>query len=88
LIRDSVFEPVRRLQTATRFKKINGKFVPCRPDENGQEGKWTEFKKNEIEIDVVSRRDFDEALKRTKPSVDQKQLKEYEQFTASFGQDG
>ena len=28
------------------------------------------------------------ALKRTKPSVDQNQLKEYEEFTGSFGQDG
>lgn len=28
------------------------------------------------------------ALKRTKPSVDKKQLAEYEQFTKTFGQDG
>jgi vacuolar protein-sorting-associated protein 4 len=31
LIRDSVFEPVRRLQIADRFKKVDGKYVPCKP---------------------------------------------------------
>jgi len=42
----------------------------------------------ELDIGTVSRLDFDSALKRTKPSVDQAQLKEYEDFTKTFGQDG
>jgi len=41
-----------------------------------------------LDIGFVSRLDFDAALKRTKPSVDQKQLAEYEEFTKNFGQDG
>jgi SpoVK/Ycf46/Vps4 family AAA+-type ATPase len=41
-----------------------------------------------VDIGAISRLDFDSALKRTKPSVDQTQLKEYEEFTQTFGQDG
>jgi len=32
--------------------------------------------------------DFKAALARAKPSVDKKQLKEYENFTQTFGQEG
>ena len=35
LVRDAVYEPVRRLQTATKFRKENGKFIPCRQGEDG-----------------------------------------------------
>ena len=31
LVRDAVYEPVRRLQTAKKFKEVNGKYVPCKP---------------------------------------------------------
>lgn len=30
LVRDAVYEPVRRLQTAKKFKQVGDKFVPCR----------------------------------------------------------
>jgi len=31
LVRDAVYEPVRRLQLAKKFKKLNnGKWTPCR----------------------------------------------------------
>lgn len=88
LVRDAVYEPVRRLQTATKFKEVNGKFVPCRPEEDGKPGNWMDFPKDKVDIGTISRLDFEFALKRTKPSVDQSQLKEYEEFTQTFGQDG
>ena len=88
LVRDAVYEPVRRLQAATKFKKVNGKYVPCRPGEDGQSKTWTDFGNDEVDIGVITIEDFNDALKRTKPSVDQSQLKEYEVFTKSFGQDG
>lgn len=46
------------------------------------------FPKEKVDIGIVTKHDFDEALKRTKPSVDHSQLKEYEEFTSTFGQDG
>ena len=30
LVRDAIYEPVRRLQSATEFKELNGKYLPCR----------------------------------------------------------
>jgi vacuolar protein-sorting-associated protein 4 len=88
LVRDAVYEPVRRLQTATKFKQVDGKYVPCRPGEDGEPGNWMSFPKDKVDIGLITREDFDSALKRTKPSVDQTQLKEYEEFTQTFGQDG
>ena len=88
LVRDAVYEPVRRLQTATKFKVVGDKYVPCRPGENGEPGNWMDFPKEKVDIGLISKEDFDAALKRTKPSVDQTQLKEYEEFTKTFGQDG
>ena len=36
LVRDAVYEPVRRLQLAKKFKKTqNGKWTPCREGEDG-----------------------------------------------------
>lgn len=43
LVRDAVYEPVRRLQTATKFKKVGNKFTPCKPGEEGQSGSWLDF---------------------------------------------
>jgi len=88
LARDAVYEPVRRFQTAKKFKEVNGKYMPCRPGEDGIEGNWMSFPKEKVDIGIISREDIDSALNRTKPSVDSNQLKEYEEFTSTFGQDG
>lgn len=90
LVRDAVYEPVRRLQLAKQFRKLpNGKWTPCREGEQGEDKTWLDFKdQTDLDIGIVNRADFDSALKRTKPSVDHAQLKEYEEFTNSFGQDG
>lgn len=75
LVRDAVYEPVRRLQTATKFKLVDGKYMPCRAGEDGEPGNWMQFPKDKVDIGLIVRHDFDESLKRTKPSVDKKQLK-------------
>lgn len=45
LVRDAVYEPVRRFQSATKFKEVNGKYTPCRPGEDGIDGNWMSFPK-------------------------------------------
>jgi len=36
LTRDAVYEPVRRLQLAKKFRKLqNGKYTPCKEGEEG-----------------------------------------------------
>ena len=88
LVRDAVYEPVRRLQSATKFKKVGDKYIPCREGEDGEAGDWMSFPKEKVDIGIVEKADFEDALQRTKPSVDQKQLRDYEDFTETFGQDG
>ncbi len=89
LVRDAIYEPVRRLQSATEFKEMNGRFLPCREGEKGDvKGTWVSLPNDKIDIEDTSKADFDYALTRTKPSVDKKQLKEHEDFTKNFGQEG
>lgn len=90
LIKDAVYEPLRRLQSANRFKRVvDGRWTPCKKDEEGEAKTWVDFKdQSELEIGKITREDFLMALKRTRPSVDSKQLSNYEEFTSTFGQDG
>lgn len=79
LVRDAVYEPVRRLQLAKQFRKLpNGKYTPCKECEPGENKSWLDFKdQSQLDIGVITKDDFVAALKRTKPSVDSHQLKEY-----------
>ena len=91
LIKDAVYQPMRIFQKADRFKKLsNGKWKPCKEGQQGGEAKtWLDFEdENDVEIDSISMIHFQEALKRTKASVDQQQLKKYEEWTEAFGQEG
>ena len=71
LVRDAVYEPVRRLQMATMFKKLgNGKYMPCRKGEQGEKMSWLDFKdQSQLDIGSIQMDDFEAALIRTKPSV-------------------
>lgn len=59
LVRDAVYEPVRRLQTATKFKLVDGKYIPCKPGEDGEPGNWMQFPKDKVDIGIITRSDFD-----------------------------
>ncbi len=59
LVRDAVYEPVRRLQTATKFKQVDGKYVPCRTNEEGEPGNWMQYPKDKVDIGLITRQDFD-----------------------------
>lgn len=63
--------------------------MPCKEGEDGEDKSWLDFK-NQVDLDIghITKDDLLSALKRTKPSVDGKQLKQYEEFTTNFGQDG
>lgn len=77
LVRDAVYEPVRRLQLAKNFRKLqNGKWTPCKEGEQGEPKSWLDFKdQSELDIGIITKDDLVSALKRTKPSVDSTQLK-------------
>ncbi|EGR31425.1 vacuolar sorting protein, putative [Ichthyophthirius multifiliis] len=91
LIRDAVIEPVRKLQQAKKFKKIGDKFMPVNDNESGSdivEMNYMQLTQNNLFLPDICYQDVLQAVKKTKPSVGQDQLKDYENFTNQFGQDG
>jgi vacuolar protein-sorting-associated protein 4 len=91
LVKDAVYEPVRKLQVATKFRKVGGSFMPVDNNAVGPDVISTTLANipgDQLTIPAITMEDIEKALTKTKASVDQKQLKEYEQFTSSFGQDG
>lgn len=91
LIKDAVYEPIRKLQAAKKFRKVGNKLTPVEDSAMGPdivETNLTNIPSEQLQIPLITGQDIETALKKTKASVDKNQLKEYEQFTASFGQDG
>lgn len=91
LIKDAVYEPIRKLQIAKKFRKVGNKLTPVEDSAMGPdivETTLTNIPSEQLQIPAITAQDLEIATKKTKASVDKNQLKEYEQFTASFGQDG
>lgn len=58
-MKDAVFEPIRRTQNAKKFKKVNGKHVPCEEDdEDGIEISLYGLKRDEVDFGEVEIKDL------------------------------
>ncbi len=101
LVRSALFEPVRICQIATHFKKTSGPsqtdgnmkvydlLTPCSSMDSGAiEMSLYDVPSDKLLPPPVTVEDFYKALTTSKPSVSQKDLINYEKFTAEFGQEG
>lgn len=91
LVKDAVYQPIRKLQAATKFRRVGQKLTPCEDTATGPDviqSTLMSIPADQLEVPIITAADLDNALKKTKASVDKAQLKEYEVFTSSFGQDG
>mmetsp|Transcript_66860 Transcript_66860/g.131578 ORF Transcript_66860/g.131578 Transcript_66860/m.131578 type:complete len:382 (+) Transcript_66860:3-1148(+) len=93
LVRDAIFEPVRRCQRAKTFKRIekDGKqyWQPCSPaDPQATEMTLMDVKPDELLEPEVLLADFEMALEKCRPSVSPADLKLQEDFTAQYGMEG
>lgn len=99
LVRDAVYEPVRKCQNANYFLRMmeNGKemFMPILDSELNKHDKsklqkmmLTDIKGEQLRVPDVTVDDFRMALTKSKKSVSKDQLGEYENWTKEFGQDG
>lgn len=98
LVKDVLFQPVRKTQEATHFKPMRGKdgsvsYVPCTPsDKEAFEASLDSLDQAGYSKDVVpppiTRDDFERALVRARPTVSPDDLKVYEDFTQEFGETG
>lgn len=93
-VKDALMEPIRKIQGATHFRNISEdpdqrKLTPCSPgDEGAIEMSWTEIEADELEEPVLTIKDFLKAIKNTRPTVNEEDLKKQEDFTRDFGQEG
>ncbi|EIE27234.1 AAA-ATPase of VPS4/SKD1 family [Coccomyxa subellipsoidea C-169] len=98
VVKDVLMEPVRKTQEATHFREKKGPdgkamFEPCSPSEPGAiETTLTELAEKglapQVHPPLISMRDFEKVLLRARPTVSQKDLKVFEDFTTEFGEEG
>lgn len=95
LVRDAIFEPVRRCQRAKFFERVSraGKdgvvkqyWRPCSPAAPGAvEMSLMKVPRDELLEPDVLPSDFEMAVEKCRPSVNSEDLKAYEDWTAQFG---
>lgn len=99
MVRDALMEPVRRLQTATYFRRVRGLnpqgvmvddlWEPCSPGAPGAEPKeLMDVEPNKLATPRISYADFEKSLRTCRPSVNHEDLEKYVKWTSEFGQEG
>lgn len=101
IVRDALMQPVRKVQTATHFKRVRGKtfnnpdvvvddlLTPCSPgDPNAIAMTWVDVPGDKLLEPVVCEADMERSLCNTKPSVNEEDLGKLQKFTEDFGQEG
>ena len=100
IVRDALMQPVRKVQSATHFKKVKGPsvtnpnimvdlFTPCSPgDPEAEEMTWMDVPGDKLLEPKVSMADMLRSLASTKPTVNEQDLEKLKKFTEDFGQEG
>lgn len=101
VIRDAMMQPVRKVQTATHFRKVRGAsredpnvivddlLEPCSPGAPGAiEMTWMEVPGPKLKEPVVTFQDILLSLATQRPSVSDDDILKHIKFTADFGQEG
>jgi vacuolar protein-sorting-associated protein 4 len=103
LVQAALLEPIKRLRVATHFKKVLGpskedpnvidqeQWAPCSPGDRGAvEMTWKDIadKKLTLAETIATMRDFEAALRKTRPSTNDADLQKYRDWTSQFGEDG
>ncbi|KAJ2949286.1 hypothetical protein O0L34_g6235 [Tuta absoluta] len=101
VVRDALMQPVRRVQSATHFKKISGPspvkpdeivdnlLTPCSPgDPEALEMTWMEVPSDKLSEPPVTMSDMLKSLSISKPTVNADDMVILNKFMEDFGQDG
>merc|ERR1712002_141373 len=99
VVRDAMMQPVRKVQSATHFKRVRGPsrndpniivddlLTPCSPgDPNAIEMTWMEVPGEKLLEPVVCMSDMLRSQSNTKPTVNEQDLDKLKKFTEDFGQ--
>lgn len=93
IVRGALMELIRTCMLATHFKIVNmdGKefYMPCSPSDDGSiEMELKDVSESDLMSPIVGKMDFLKVLASSKPSVSQEDLKQYEDYTELFGEEG
>ncbi|XP_050398851.1 vacuolar protein sorting-associated protein 4 isoform X1 [Patella vulgata] len=101
VVRDALMQPVRKVQTATHFRKVRGPsrsdpntivddlLTPCSPGAPGAiEMSWIHVDGDKLLEPIVGMSDILLSLTTSKPTVNQDDLEKLKKFTTDFGQEG
>mmetsp|Transcript_84271 Transcript_84271/g.272759 ORF Transcript_84271/g.272759 Transcript_84271/m.272759 type:complete len:489 (-) Transcript_84271:284-1750(-) len=98
LVRDAMYEPVRRCRSATAFLCVTRpgadgaprqRWSPCSPDAPGAvQMTLMQIQPEELLEPEVMPSDFEAALKKVRPSVSPSDLRQFQTFTQMYGMEG
>uniref|UniRef100_A0A131XTU3 vesicle-fusing ATPase n=1 Tax=Ixodes ricinus TaxID=34613 RepID=A0A131XTU3_IXORI len=101
LVRDALMQPVRKVQTATHFRRVRGPsrsdpnvmvddlLTPCSPGSPGAiEMSWMDVPGDKLLEPVVTHSDMLLSLATAKPTVNDADLDKLRKFMDDFGQEG
>jgi len=101
IVRDAMMQPVRKVQSATHFKKVSGPsranpaviehdlLTPCSPgDPAAIPMSWLDVPSDKLLEPIISYSDMLRSLANSKPTVNDDDLGKLKKFTDDFGQDG
>ncbi|CAB4253919.1 similar to Saccharomyces cerevisiae YPR173C VPS4 AAA-ATPase involved in multivesicular body (MVB) protein sorting [Maudiozyma barnettii] len=93
-VKDALMQPIRKIQSATHFKNVSEDsdtklYTPCSPgDPEAEELSWISIEADELKEPELTIKDFLKAIKTTRPTVNDEDLRKQEEFTSDFGQEG
>ncbi|KAJ6614903.1 AAA-domain-containing protein [Mycena sp. CBHHK59/15] len=89
VVRDALMQPVRKVLSATHFKRVGQKWTPCSPgDPDAVEKSWTDVDSDELLEPPLKVADFLKSLSTTRPTVTESDIKRHEDWTKESGNDG
>jgi len=101
VVRDALMQPVRKVQTATHFKRVRGPsrtdpnqivddlLTPCSPGSPGAiEMSWMDVPGDKLYEPPVTLSDMLRSIATSKPTVNDDDMKKLDKFSEDFGQDG
>ncbi|CDW58081.1 vacuolar protein sorting associated protein 4A [Trichuris trichiura] len=101
VVRDALMQPVRKVQTATHFKRVSGPsrtdpsiivndlLTPCSPGDHGAKPmSWLDVPSDKLLEPVVCMNDVLRSVANSKPTVNDVDLEKLKKFTLDFGQEG
>lgn len=101
VVRDALMQPVRKVQSATHFKKVSGPspvnpeetvddlLTPCSPGDKGAIAmSWMDVDGDKLLEPVVNAKDMIRSLNSIRPTINEDDLTKLKKFTEDFGQEG